>query len=149
MMTQSARHFQSSSKPRFFNPMIFPKQVVSTPFAYFSTGTSTNNSPQKMKLKDQFLTADSSFKDLTQPPGTKFADADLLTALEQTVSDISIERSGPDGDSYSILVNSCVQISIVQNDVTAEDVDAITNSANMRLKHGGGVAAAIVRKGGR
>jgi O-acetyl-ADP-ribose deacetylase (regulator of RNase III) len=37
---------------------------------------------------------------------------------------------------------------LVQGDITEEKVDAIVNAANSRLKHGGGVAAAILRKGG-
>ncbi len=39
-------------------------------------------------------------------------------------------------------------IRIVQGDLTEEPVDAIVNAANERLAHGGGVAGAIVRKGG-
>ncbi len=39
-------------------------------------------------------------------------------------------------------------IRIVRGDITTEAVDAIVNAANSHLKHGGGVAAAIVRKGG-
>ncbi|MEA3351619.1 MAG: macro domain-containing protein [Chloroflexota bacterium] len=38
---------------------------------------------------------------------------------------------------------------IVQGDITQERVDAIVNAANARLQHGGGVAAAIVRRGGQ
>jgi putative ATPase len=39
-------------------------------------------------------------------------------------------------------------IRLVQGDITEERVDAIVNAANSQLQHGGGVAAAIARKGG-
>jgi len=38
---------------------------------------------------------------------------------------------------------------VVQGDITEEDVDTIVNAANEELAHGGGVAGAISRKGGR
>jgi len=38
---------------------------------------------------------------------------------------------------------------LIQGDITELKVDAIVNAANSYLKHGGGVAGAIVRKGGR
>jgi len=39
-------------------------------------------------------------------------------------------------------------LQIVQGDITNEKVDAIVNAANAHLMHGGGVAAAIVNRGG-
>jgi O-acetyl-ADP-ribose deacetylase (regulator of RNase III) len=38
---------------------------------------------------------------------------------------------------------------LVQGDITGRDVEAIVNAANSYLQHGGGVAGAIVRKGGQ
>lgn len=40
----------------------------------------------------------------------------------------------------------CLQIT--QGDLLAEQVDAIVNAANEHLQHGGGIASAIVRRGG-
>ena len=39
-------------------------------------------------------------------------------------------------------------IRLVKGDITTRAVDAVVNASNSNLKHGGGVAAAIVRKGG-
>ncbi len=41
------------------------------------------------------------------------------------------------------------RVIIKKGDITEENVDAIVNPANSYLKHGGGVAGAIVRKGGK
>ncbi len=40
-------------------------------------------------------------------------------------------------------------IKVILGDITEENTDAIVNAANSHLKHGGGVAGAIVRKGGK
>ena len=40
------------------------------------------------------------------------------------------------------------ELELIQGDITEMDTDAIVNAANARLKMGGGVAGAILRKGG-
>lgn len=42
-----------------------------------------------------------------------------------------------------------MEIELIQGDLTTLSVDAIVNAANSQLQHGGGVAGAIVRRGGR
>jgi putative ATPase len=51
---------------------------------------------------------------------------------------VLIERVLPTGQT----------LQLVQGDITTEEVDAIANAANEHLKHGGGVAWAISKKGG-
>jgi O-acetyl-ADP-ribose deacetylase (regulator of RNase III) len=41
------------------------------------------------------------------------------------------------------------RLEVIEGDITRLEVDAIANAANTDLRHGGGVAAAIVRAGGR
>ena len=52
----------------------------------------------------------------------------------------------------SIIVEKKIRKStlrLVHGDITERNVDAIVNAANSHLQHGGGVAGAIVRKGGQ
>ena len=46
------------------------------------------------------------------------------------------------------VLSSGQTIQIAQGDLTTETTDAIVNAANEHLSHGGGVAWAIVRRGG-
>jgi putative ATPase len=48
----------------------------------------------------------------------------------------------------SHIFESGLTLALVQGDITLEMVDAIVNAANSQLRHGGGVAGAIVRRGG-
>ncbi len=48
-----------------------------------------------------------------------------------------------------ILIANKTKLSLFKGDITKRNVDAIVNAANSCLSHGGGVAAAIVKKGGR
>lgn len=53
------------------------------------------------------------------------------------------------GDTIArVLLAKHVALSLIHGDLTLERVDAIVNAANAQLIHGGGVAAAIVRRGG-
>ncbi|HUH99035.1 MAG TPA: macro domain-containing protein [Anaerolineales bacterium] len=54
------------------------------------------------------------------------------------MNQVLLERVLPSGQT----------IQIVQGDLTTETTDAIVNAANEHLSHGGGVAGAIVRRGG-
>jgi O-acetyl-ADP-ribose deacetylase (regulator of RNase III) len=50
-------------------------------------------------------------------------------------------------DSVEKIINKTT-IRLLSSDLTERNVDAIVNAANSHLQHGGGVAGAIVRKGG-
>ena len=59
------------------------------------------------------------------------------------------DRMRIDRETFKMIIDDKILIEIVMNDITEEKVDAITNAANSHLAHGGGLAGAIVRKGGR
>jgi len=54
-----------------------------------------------------------------------------------------------DLEDFKLLIDKRFLIEIIQNDLTEEEFDAITNAANSKLMHGGGLAGAIVKKGGK
>ena len=45
--------------------------------------------------------------------------------------------------------NDKIIIRLIKGDITDQNVDVVVNPANSYLKHGGGLAGAIVRKGGK
>jgi O-acetyl-ADP-ribose deacetylase (regulator of RNase III) len=48
-----------------------------------------------------------------------------------------------------ILFDNRKKLRLVRGDITERNVDVIVNAANSYLRHGGGVAAAIIKKGGQ
>lgn len=87
-----------------------------------------------------------------------FAEKSNITSSVQALKEKTNTNLGlPDHESFQEdrfsalkqLLSHGVEFSLYQSDITDERVDAIVNAANEDLRHGGGVAAAIVRKGGR
>ncbi len=71
------------------------------------------------------------------------------SALTLPIGDAKI----PSWIAMNILIRECilegrVKLQIVQGDITEESVDAIVNAANAHLRHGGGLAGAILRRAG-
>ena len=54
----------------------------------------------------------------------------------------------PEEGKFVGIYGDILKVEVVQNDITRETVDAITNAANGNLAHGGGVAGAISSCGG-
>lgn len=70
-------------------------------------------------------------------------DIELSTIEKKVVHDLKDDKVYKE-----LIVLDFYKIQIVKDDITNEQVGAITNAANERLAHGAGVAGAIVRNGG-
>ena len=82
-------------------------------------------------------------------PGYKNKDGQYIPTPSNILEDLKkIEKPDLKVTDYSLVVNDKIKIEIVKNDITKENVDAITNAANGSLLHGGGVAGAISNCGG-
>jgi O-acetyl-ADP-ribose deacetylase (regulator of RNase III) len=68
----------------------------------------------------------------------------IIVKMTRKKASLRKEQMGP----MEIQIGAAA-LRLVSEDLTERDVDAIVNAANDRLQHGGGVAGAIVRKGGR
>lgn len=62
----------------------------------------------------------------------------MCAGYNRRMNKVLVDRTLPGGQT----------IQIVHGDLTEETTEAIVNAANAHLQHGGGVAAAIVRRGG-
>jgi O-acetyl-ADP-ribose deacetylase len=49
---------------------------------------------------------------------------------------------------YEVVLEGWLTVNVNLGDITNEQVHAITNAANGYLQHAGGIAGAIVKKGG-
>ena len=81
----------------------------------------------------------------------------IILPSERAEEDISVIHKVTEDDKVgyapelicSYVTNEEKKISVVKGDITKERVDAIVNAANGELNHIGGLAAAIVREGGK
>jgi len=57
-------------------------------------------------------------------------------------------KESAQGLGLTVTFESNISLEIVQGDITCMETDAIVNAANKHLRHGGGVAETISRRGG-
>ena len=77
---------------------------------------------------------------------TQAAQTPAAATTQATGSGVTFEKLE---GMHKGLIGGILTVEVVKNDITKERTDAITNAANGRLMHGGGVAGAISRAGGR
>jgi O-acetyl-ADP-ribose deacetylase (regulator of RNase III) len=76
-------------------------------------------------------------------------DHDIATDIHRTRERAMNQTADQALKIFKEAVVKGVRLRVVRGDLTESHADAIVNAANSHLQHGGGVAGAIVRKGGR
>ena len=76
-------------------------------------------------------------------------DPDLLEKIESVDLNKHKEKININREDFKLLIDKRLLIEIIQGDITQERSDAVVNAANSHLRHGGGLAGAIVRSGGQ
>ena len=82
-----------------------------------------------------------------EPAGPRFLTTGAPSTFRSQIESLLGVAARP--EQVRIEMSPKTEVVVIAGDLTAQAVDAIVNAANNRLQHGGGVAAAIVRAGGR